>query len=539
MCGIWGFSGPISKFNKTKFDYIGKENDSRGGDGSGFYIDGTIYRGVNDWAKYEDLREFFIDVTGPKKNTVALGHARKLSTGKKIHEHTQPLRIKFGKKEAVIIHNGTIDNIDDLCKKFKINVKEETDSYLFGKLILKAGFETILSQYVGSAALAYVYEDEPNTIYLFKGKSLYTSYAQIAIEERPLYLLQEEGYLYFSSIKPSLKFIRTKKSSKIIDLDCNTLYKVKNGVIEKIAEINRSSMLQKNPVVTTTSFNRDTDDWYRNKYGHEYSVGKFREDGITIFGNKGDKWLGENDPAWLDIKDAWSYYPDQTFFVKGRYYCSITKTQKLSLMDGVYKLDESGEIYPDNTDEIILRGKGRETIRLKKYYFINGVMITNVVKYSEALKDIKKMPNEIMMYNILSPYSVYPIGGFVDKPLSPFGDMKPSDEMPGNGISTGKYFTGSFKPLFSEFTYHFETGDFTYAVKGETMFADHNKELVTTIEDELTEEKITSIAIEIANSLEEAKNELLMLEGNSKIDSLRDTIDSMEKLLYVFEYKEE
>lgn len=56
MCGIFGIiNKKKSDFDKTTFNVLGINNDTRGGDSCGVFIDGRYEYGVDDKSYYEEF----------------------------------------------------------------------------------------------------------------------------------------------------------------------------------------------------------------------------------------------------------------------------------------------------------------------------------------------------------------------------------------------------------------------------------------------------------------------------------------------------
>ena len=207
MCGLFGYIGKDNKrFSWDKFNVLGLFNDSRGGDSCGRYLLGRVLYGVEKKKLYRDLVLSYKNDSVFKENNVILGHCRKATVGAHTEANAQPIVLlnesltEEQKKQEnvltedfVMIHNGTLQNHEELAEKYGIKeVKGETDSKILAKLIKKEGFK-ILTEYIGAAAIV-IYDIREkisrgvDVVYIFRGKSKAYSTSTTTDEERPLFL---------------------------------------------------------------------------------------------------------------------------------------------------------------------------------------------------------------------------------------------------------------------------------------------------------------------------------------------------------------
>jgi asparagine synthetase B (glutamine-hydrolysing) len=77
------------------------------------------------------------------------------------------------------------------------------NSEILLEIIYKNGFK-VLNDYNGAAALSFYDVKNPDTIYLYHGKSNLYKTTNELIEERPLFYYQaEDNLFYYSSLKES------------------------------------------------------------------------------------------------------------------------------------------------------------------------------------------------------------------------------------------------------------------------------------------------------------------------------------------------
>ena len=402
MCGLFGYIGKDNKrFSWDKFNVLGLFNDSRGGDSCGRYLLGKVLYGVEKKKLYRDLVLSYKNDSVFKENNVILGHCRKATVGAHTEANAQPIvlvneslteeQLKQENvllEDFVMIHNGTLQNHEELAEKYGIKeVKGETDSKILAKLIKKEGFK-ILTEYIGAAAIV-IYDIREkisrgvDVVYIFRGKSKAYNTSTTSDEERPLFLYNiDEDYWYFSSLEESLSFIDNSKDDqeRIAPVEPNTLYKFENGKLVSKTVYDRSECLQKKPYVSTyTGHNH-------NAYGYDYysygSYGDDYEDDVAYQRywereseryKEGNKFNTKKEDkkipvlivpsktkfdSEIDKESIEGYYGSENIlFARGRYY------HKKQLLNGVYNCSPLGYITTSKYTSDY------------KVYFIDGILI--------------------------------------------------------------------------------------------------------------------------------------------------------------------
>lgn len=243
-CGIWAWSGKDSKqFNKSKFDMLGLYNDSRGGQGAGIYKNGEIIKS----SKEKEYKDFLVNINynNDLENPVIIGHARKSSSGLVNDNNTHPFGFgekKNGEYEFAGVHNGTLYNERELSKMFDSDFSK-IDSHILLESIYKNKNFKVLNHYIGAAALLFIDNNEPNTIYAFRGQSKKFESSDKVEDERPLYYYQEsQNSLYISSMFESLVAIteNSKDIENIHEFEPNKVYKIVDGDVKNSKKINVS-----------------------------------------------------------------------------------------------------------------------------------------------------------------------------------------------------------------------------------------------------------------------------------------------------------
>lgn len=248
MCGIAGVSliknaTPAQcRIATNKLKILGLFNQSRGTHGCGLYLNGEIYKGIEDLVAKKNTKEFddFIsneywvwpemDLT---KGNIAFLHTRQATNGAHIEANTHPFRIKSEdpKNTLVGVHNGSIEGIWSLCTKHGVDhagLHIHVDSKALYTLIDIVGIK-ILEEYKGYAALLWTKPSEPNSIYVFHGATRKDRNSEEIWEERPMWYLKTAEGIYFSSLVSSLNAIRESKKQVVEELEYNTVFKVTNG----------------------------------------------------------------------------------------------------------------------------------------------------------------------------------------------------------------------------------------------------------------------------------------------------------------------
>lgn len=225
MCGIFGLSlkpGADMRSAMIKFKILGLYNIERGRDSTGVFVNNNIIKNT------KEFDNFIEDIVLPtnSENKIVIGHNRQGSAGyKKTVEEAHPFLIN---DDLVFTHNGTIRNVKDLCEKYSVDEKDYlVDSHLLGSLYFTEGHD-VLSHYRGAAALAFTYLSSPNTLYLYHGSSKDYKTGPM-VEERPLFFMETEDGIFYSSLKSSLEAIRESEEDEVFTLEYNTIFKITDG----------------------------------------------------------------------------------------------------------------------------------------------------------------------------------------------------------------------------------------------------------------------------------------------------------------------
>jgi hypothetical protein len=404
MCGIYGASikpGANRQAVLAKFKILGIYNMSRGKDSAGIFVNGHIKKTIRD---FDDFIEDNIIAEELISNTI-IGHNRQGSAGySKTINQAHPFLIN---ENLVFTHNGTIEDTEDLCSKYGVKMKDfDLDSVMLGTLLYTEGHD-VLCHYKGSAALAYTHLDDMDTLHLFHGESKKFTHSQ-SFEERPLFFMETNDGVFYSSLKESLNAIRENIDETPKNLAYNTIFVIRNGEFQlnEAIEIDRIETNITKYVEPTRRIDRYLNpsrnyDEYTNNFVKSLNscVGKtYNQDLKLILKESLPTKLIDSIPNNFKIYNELFVYSHQ-----GRYW-----TTPRTLVEGPIYLKKGG-IIGNSTD------KSAELL-----YFHRGVMLQD----AKAMKDIIALRLQAEQENIknwvsnpdnfnfafeVSKYSVYSV----------------------------------------------------------------------------------------------------------------------------------
>ena len=368
-CGLFGAFGDNILMDKIKI--LGIYNIIRGRDSCGLAINDELYHGVDDYmtkeknSSFDDFieNEIFPEIEHP----ILLGHTRKGTMGKNNKDNAHPFKIETDNGTLIGIHNGQIHNYKDLCAYSGMTEEEITEFSVDSKAFLaaigkvfhdKEKLQYLFENYNGAAAIVFYFIEDNNKVYYYHGESKTNQQYAMLSEERPLFLLDCNNTVYFSSLEPSLKAINN--SEKIIhEVLFNKLFELQ---IDTLIETEIISITRKNVqtlVNKVKNFNYEEYEEYETTY---YS---------------------HNGPI-LPFKAP---YPES--FLKNR----IVLTEQGYIKNGKVeegfwnaKVDNYGRT-PLHTDYIALKGK--------EHFFFNGSALSKI----KTIKDFKSFSSRIEKSN--------------------------------------------------------------------------------------------------------------------------------------------
>ena len=385
MCGIAGIISTKEKpFDYSTFCHLGIDNDSRGGDSCGIFIDGKYEYGIGDTKLFVNFMSKSQLLNNTETTKIALLHCRKASVGAKTIKEAQPVIIcdDKGTPEFVVLHNGTIHNYEELAEKYipKENIDGLTDSQVMAKIFYSAGYD-VLNEYYGGAVFVIVdYRKKTPEVLFFKGASKASSYAAVS-EERPLfYAIDEiEEEICFSSILPHL--IASRYWVKCASLTPNKLYKFTGKTLTEVATYSREKVTQRPEVIFYTGSFVSNDNTY---VPSQYMWGNITDLKYTSVGKALDgKWYLVSDSGQISknpvgkFRVCW-FFDGVLLKSENAYNMLLRKVSKSKL--------SMAEFIREN--ELLIRFLSKDQLYVKDgiYYKVTGK--NSVTKYTGMIKMI-------------------------------------------------------------------------------------------------------------------------------------------------------
>lgn len=418
-CGLFGASADdITKINIDKLKILGVFNDTRGGHSCGISLDGDIMLGTY---KNKLFKDFIInsEIASPVDIPIIIGHTRFATGGAHNEDNSHPFGFGEYKNNYRFIgaHNGSLLNDSELAILYNIDetapapttynkklTRTKIDSEILLEIIYKKGFK-VLEEYDGAAALSFYDTKEPDTIYLYHGKSKLYNDSTTEIEERPLFYYQASpGIFYYSSIKESLEAIND--TNGVIEMfEHNRIYKIKGGNVSSAKKfiINRSKCYQKK---SASKNNSTTVIDYTNK--EWCSSTRKWVDKKTVETKKEEHKLNLN-----NLEDHKNHFEEKHMIKDQIYYENLQFLINKKPLNGIYVIDENSELqYLCNSLSIVEETyEGDDKIKKREgkpiyFYFHDGVMLRAKEDYN-----IIKTTNFSYSHAVdkLSYMSVYPV----------------------------------------------------------------------------------------------------------------------------------
>lgn len=278
MCGLAGFISPkkYSREAQEKFVNILVQAEVRGTDACGIAFVKEKNRFY--YAKAPKRASEFVQEKGFKKlideynPNILIGHNRAKTQGdENNNQNNHPIVTKTG---LILIHNGVLQNEDEVVKEFNLKPDAEVDSEVIVKLIeyyiyakkkntIKA-IQLMRKHIRGSMAIALLNDKEPKTLYLMASSN-------------PINLAYHKptGIIYFASTEDILKEGIVSYDSFFKSLfyqpkgqDDYVFYKMDDDTGLKITASNWDRFDVEEPEIQTSYNNYSNRD---NNYGRDYS----------------------------------------------------------------------------------------------------------------------------------------------------------------------------------------------------------------------------------------------------------------------------
>lgn len=455
-CGLIGFV-PNKSNNKANLDWIKlilSYNTLRGTDSCGIFMNHLVRWGVDSskdvrvWLSKNELK--YDDAA---TNRAIIGHTRKSTYGVHNVKNAHPFLLQNNKKgnkheQLILAHNGTINNIWELCNERKINHDNiKVDSEALAKIIFETGSYEVLEHYKGAAALLMQNPYEPNTIIIFKGSS--QGREDKLVEERPLFYLTTSHGIYISSLKEALLACAGLKAD-IKTFPANQVIQIKNNKFKILTEINRDKAYSFNKINQPTTnlmvpyqrkgmnqalnahIQNYEDEYYDSKnYKQQWNVSLDKRDTQKKLplGNVYDSYCAAFLDSSMDVYEEESYLHSSTSFVYHNiYYLAGRYCTNTIVNSGIKSMCAN---YP-NFDSYLLNGfynisdnKGVSVINLVEpdistntnvstyFLFYEGVLIMGKKREKFIRQRMHlNLDNETNMFKkiqLLSSFSTYPI----------------------------------------------------------------------------------------------------------------------------------
>lgn len=493
-CGIFGMAtNKPENLDVNGVHILGIFNIERGKMSCGLSWDGEVQYGLGFDKLYTD---FIVDrEIKPTKIPIMIGHTRQPSYGFAITEdNAHPFGFGTSKDnesyEMIFCHNGTLKNHKELAKKYNIDLTEKItkithgghkyetsrdkiDSEILGEILYKTKKFHVLSEYIGAAALAWTWIDEPNKLYLWSGASRQTQGAHLAteFEERPMNVYSKnENSMFFSSLKDSLTVLGASKKDNL-QIDYNTVYIITNGDFANSEKhkVSRLQAGQNESISHNAKYNsrhaygyEDYCDWEDVRTPNSITVP------TDVNTTKNSMINLQNDKPLKAIVD----YNGKIYSKSLRYWHRGNLINGIHLYIKNYGFKYIGENviiankYIENIREVpfnytignfnynMLNKEGfipfeKNVKNIQMYYFIEGVMLKTLEDYNRAvfLKTQMKSITKYFDYQILSHLSKHPIIKI---------DSVNEDSVV---MLDGKPFTGNVSELGFEKIYYFNNGN--------------------------------------------------------------------------------
>lgn len=502
-CGIFGqATNKPENLDVNGVHILGIYNIERGKMSCGLSWDGDVQYGLGFDKLYTD---FIIDrEIKPIKIPIMIGHTRQPSHGFAVTEdNSHPFGFGTSKNkegfEMIFCHNGTLKNHKELAKKYNIDLSEKVtkmtvgnhlyettrdkiDSEILGEILYKTKTFHVLSEYVGAAALAWTWIDEPNKLYLWSGASKQTQGSLLVteFEERPMNVYcKNENTMFFSSIKDSLTVLGASKKDKL-QIDYNTVYVITDGDFAN-AEKHKVSRLQagqNESISNNTKYSRysceyeDYCDWEDVRASNNVTTPpKTEVVNHSMTNLNTDKPIHPIEDYKNKIYSKSLRYWEKNSLVNGIYIYiknwgfkftgidTFTANKYIKNIKGLVFDYESGYFNFDMSKQKGFIPFEKNINNIQFHYFIDGVLLKSLEDYNRAviLQKNLKLPNKYINYEILSYISKHPI---IDIEFTNTKTIARLDSKP---------FTGNITELGFEKIYYFNEGVLIKWIKREDL----------------------------------------------------------------------
>lgn len=448
MCGIAGILNSKPRiFDYTTFCVLGINNDSRGGDSCGVFIDGKyeVFAEKDKKLFSQVFKESnVLNEFRGKECSIALVHDRKASIGKIAPETAQPVILtdKAGNVRFVMIHNGTIHNYEDLAKKYipETDIKGMTDSQVMARIFYYKGYDA-LAEYNGGSVFLIVDYRQPEPLKLvFRGASKKYESAKEPEEERPFYFIQNDDEFVFSSIDKYLEALRPDET--VYTIEDNMLIKIGEGEISNVKAYDRSKCCQTKKysgttVVTTSNYYGGA--YHHSSYGSDYyQGGGYRGNSGASHSSAGTNGTMTNGSGAASMKPSFLRLNKS----KNLYYIDSERTIPCH---GKYNITEYGRVITGDKET------SKSSYPAMEIWFYNGIALRSGEYYrfiEFACKKYKGSNEEFFnkfqnMIRFISLDRLYPVNGVFQE---------------ATGLNSYRPFSGEFQMLGDSWIQEYDNG---------------------------------------------------------------------------------
>lgn len=485
MCGLCAYApNRKGEIDILKFKSLLLYNEDRGKISTGIYSKEGVIKDTVKASEFSQKQNW----NNLNKNFVFIGHTRQPTLGYPgTMQGAQP--IEHG--NIVFTHNGSIYNKSVLATKYNVEESDgDTDSIIMAKILETRQFE-VLNDYNGAAALIWVYKDEPNNLYYYKGASKNMDYSKVYTVERPLFSMMTKEGIYFSSIEDSLRSVSLspEQIESITNIQHNKVFKLNINKIHKpLVIFETTAERQQTKIIIPKKKEKKRNTWRDDKTRKSNTPGRqsalplnnkdiddYEETSPGVYrktNNAADiaerKWLHRNkivtklivedDHNHKKVFNSTTYTNiedeeinnnmlsiNMVYYNKGRYWLNG------HIVNGLFMINPSGTITKEGD----------------QYAFIDGVLLRNKAKkhYTTILETIRTKEytfGEVSFAKFLSRQS--------EQPVPYYSFHKEGVMFMWNGQTT---WSGRYKPLFlTRGNYEYLDGEFIYLISKEVNIGD-------------------------------------------------------------------